>query len=413
MRKGFTLVEIIIGLAVISLLTVGACVSFDVFSVSSEEVALSIKSKLEYSKRMAVNRTDETAYVIFKNNKMIYTDIGKSTTDIQEQKYNNTMASSQVKITTNIPDDTILFSSQGFPIDKSGNVLKNLHIYIEKENEEIRTINISCMGNIDIVNGKDTSEDDICDLTTFTADVKDVLLCKDNEEFFQGVCVEKCKDKYLRNMAGECILQCPSDEKVEGDKCVKRCPDVKKIWDAFLGECRDFCNYEEEDLFDGSCLKKCEPNQIRDDSGTCITIGSGYTCNTVTGDCETDAYGWSYCPDMNANADDCEQAGEAVWEEVVFVSAYAPKGWTKVDIEIDGKKQTIDRSSFQKMNSYNTYKSYKMSIGRLDMAEIKSSGYSDWQGDMPLWVASETTLTFYFFDDNQPNHKVKIKAYKS
>lgn len=218
---------------------------------------------------MAVNRTDETAYVIFKNNKMIYTDIGKSTTDIQEQKYNNTMASSQVKITTNIPDDTIVFSPQGFPIDKSGNVLKNLHIYIEKENEEIRTINISCMGNIDIVNGKDTSEDDICDLTTFTADVKDVLLCKDNEEFFQGVCVEKCKDKYLRNMAGECILQCPSDEKVEGDKCVKRCPDVKKIWDAFLGECRDFCNYEEEDLFDGSCLKKCTGGMERQEDGTC------------------------------------------------------------------------------------------------------------------------------------------------
>lgn len=92
---------------------------------------------------------------------------------------------------------------------------------------------------------------------------------------------QECPIKGMVFIDNKC--QCQADLERVNDKCLAKCGSNSKR-DLKTGECACDIGYESIGL-SKTCVKKCEENQVRDISGTCI-CSSGYVLSDATKKCE-------------------------------------------------------------------------------------------------------------------------------
>lgn len=92
-----------------------------------------------------------------------------------------------------------------------------------------------------------------------------LALCPEGEERVGTDCLPLCKDGYVRDSAGDCVLDCPEGYKAVGDVCELDCP----------------ANYEAQG---DACVLVCEPGEVAVED-TCVVPGaiSGAICDMASG----------------------------------------------------------------------------------------------------------------------------------
>ena len=252
MKKGFTLLEMIIAMAITITSFVVILGAFFSYLDNIDEVTSAIASKIKYTQNIALT-SEDTPYIEIKETEMSFIS---EEDKYKTQKYNKIL--SQIKA----EPIKIKFDNQGHPIDDDGNV-KSFNVFITKDNQ-VRTIKVSCNGNIEIKNNKDT-EEETCSYGNINEDLKKTIVCADGEEIYNGSCIKACQ-YFEKRINGECKPICEEGKTLRADgTCVTKC-NTSFVLNPSTQTCECAEGYE---VFGNVCLAKCTGGMIRQSDGRC------------------------------------------------------------------------------------------------------------------------------------------------
>ena len=176
---------------------------------------------------------------------------------------------SRITVSTNWGSNRLYFDDSGFPVDGSGNPINNAKIIIKKEglaSIQYRTINIDCFGNISVNNYLNEISTGNCRKGVHDEPIQGVIVCKADEEIYEGKCVASCAVGEIR-INGSCQKPCGNGKYIDNaGKCVDVCPPTFE-WNSTALTCE--CP-EGKENYNSKCVPKCTGLQKRDENGVCV-----------------------------------------------------------------------------------------------------------------------------------------------
>ena len=345
-KKGYSFIGLILGVVILSVISISSIYSVNTGNL--DEVTTGVVSKLEYTQEFAKVR-DATTVVdvphIELAKKKMNSIVEQNGVNYQykDTPYINNLTNN-IEVTTNLNNNTLYFSSQGYPIDENGKLLEDVRIYVTKKvlgvETKVYTITIDCTGNIEIIKLKDTSSKRTCSLADREEALENIKVCDEGQELYNGSCVESCNYDQKR-VNGVCEDICPSGQVYSSDGSCKNLCNPTFIVNPTTKQCECPSGYEP---FNGVCVEKCKANETRNSTGTCQCV-SGFErvngvclakCNDteirdVSGVCKATEpnliYKWS--GDLSCTSDEMPANG-------VYGSGLFNNTWRIIKIPYDG-----------------------------------------------------------------------------
>ena len=277
-KKGFTFIEVILATLIIFIAGVSSLGFYNNYTNQLDDTTQYIQMKINATKSYGLAMSDllytidgvkSRPYIKFTENKMtIVTGQGQnlSTSVIPYTKIHENL----INVTTTVNGNTIYFNNNGLAIDKDGNLLPRIHIYITKKignSEQTETITIDCLGNITTTKMKDISST----ACSVSAPVEDPISKKNRQE---------CPSGFNYNPSlGACEVICNKAgyESVNGN-CAKKCPANATHPYEKLDTCVCNTGYEP---WNGQCVKKCQETEIRNNNGVCTDSTQAFPAGEV------------------------------------------------------------------------------------------------------------------------------------
>lgn len=293
-KIGYTFIELILGVTILLILFASSIGVYSANTGNLDEATTGVVSKLAYTQEFAKVR-DATKVVDIPHIELAK----KKMNNIVEQngvtyKYKDTPyinnLTNNIEVTTNLNNNKLYFSSQGYPIDESGKLLEDVRIYVAKKvlgvETKVYTITIDCTGNIEIIKSKDTSSKRTCSLANKVETLENIKVCAKGEEMYNGSCVKTCNYNQKR-VNGTCKDICPSGQVYSSDGICKTLCNPTFVLNPTTKLCECVSGYEP---FNGVCVEKCKVNETRNSTGICVCLDGYERVNGVcTKKCPSEA----------------------------------------------------------------------------------------------------------------------------
>ena len=296
-NNAYSFVEMLITATIMILFLGGGALYYSSYAEKIQETEVLIESKLQYTKNLAMRKSDgeNNPYLIFNETDYVYLDKDGGELSEKTEKYTD-VKNAQVRVSTNVPKNKIFFSSKGFVYDESGKFLDNVHIWITK-GSKTTTISIDCKGNFSKTDGKDESSLGVCPILTgekeYDFPKTSIKSCKSGEELINGECLQPCGENEHRNISDVCV--CDDGFQKDGmGKCVKNiipatevkinadnllCPSIhpnkEEVFHIFANRC-EYGRLTGDYLFDDIRSMNISHKGI-------LTIFSKQSCKSISG----------------------------------------------------------------------------------------------------------------------------------
>lgn len=278
-EKGYSLIELILGLVIISFVVLSSIGIYSASTGNIEEATIGLVSKLkntqEFAKQRDASKILDVPHIELSKKEMQYiVELNDINYLYKKTPYLNNLLNN-IEVTNNFENNILYFSTQGYPVDENGKLLEDVKIYVSKKvlgmETMTYTIKIDCTGNIKIVKSKDTSPKQTCSLANKEETLEKIIICANGEELYNGKCVKACNYDQKREN-GICKDICPKGQVYKADGTCSSICNPTFILNTDTNTCECAFGYE---TFNGVCVEKCKDNESRNSIGAC-TCNEGY-----------------------------------------------------------------------------------------------------------------------------------------